>query len=959
MPSESPLFTNEQEHMRLLNALRESELLRELSALMASSLDTNHILRVLVKRTTEVCEVERCTVWLLDETQTIFKPATYYLSMQHLNSREVQASESIWFRSTLSFDHPVVHRLFEGDGMLAIADLHDEPSMRLLAEKFLVCSILLVALVREGRPVGMMSLDHPGKAASFTTEQQQLARAIGQQASVAIDNARLYQQAQAEQKRAEGLIERAELIYEVAMAVNSGEELSTVLGIATQHLVQHLAADGGAIALLDADTVFLATTTEPQDYTTPLMTPHLTDLPHCCSVALQGRAHIVPFQQVTGIEKRWFEQLGLQHTLIIPLTIGTRGRRASRDHDGHDVLRCVGFAFVNYRQHLRHLSKGLFAFTQDIATQCALAIEKTQLLADTRRAAILAMERANTLDAVFNAMTEGIVVLDQEGRLLTSNHTASHLLGMSLQSKETLDTLLERNPAYTLHGQRLSYDDFPLTRALRGEQIHGERIVTLRADATERIVEVNIAPLFDDVACQIGIVSAFRDITEQVRVERRIRQALETLLHATEAISGITNSKAILQRVLAMTLTALNCECGIVQLYDQERQSFTPLLSLGFSEDAEARWLEVHQRWFEPGASVRVQVMEGHATVISADRYPEVSDMPANTMILAVPITHEQHLLGMLLLDGCSLQYHEELPEPAITQQLRREFTLWDLALVEGIAHLAGLALEETRWQQEAELARTSEAAMRESNVLKDEFLAITAHEFRTPLTIILAHSQMLLRTLRRSAEIKAREKLQESASIIEEQTHQLTNIVNTFLEVTRLNRGQIALHLEPVDLAEIVRQAVANHSGLSTLHHLSLSLEESTYPYMVMGDQARLLQIFANLLQNAMKYSPFGGPITLSLRQCTNKQGSHIAEVSIEDKGIGIPKEAQPRLFERFYRAPNVEGSKTRGVGLGLYIVSEFLHLHNGTIRVESSGVYGEGSRFLITLPLCDLPTD
>ena len=78
--------------------------------------------------------------------------------------------------------------------------------------------------------------------------------------------------------------------------------------------------------------------------------------------------------------------------------------------------------------------------------------------------------------------------------------------------------------------------------------------------------------------------------------------------------------------------------------------------------------------------------------------------------------------------------------------------------------------------------------------------------------------------------------------------------------------------------------------------------------------------------------------------------------EVSVQDQGVGIPKDAQSRLFERFYRAPNIVGGQTRGVGLGLYIVAEFLRLHGGTIRVKSRGILGEGSRFIFTLPLLEI---
>ncbi len=222
MPVDQPASSNIQEHQRLLAALRESEILRELAELMASSLDLDHILQVLVKRATEVCQVERCAVWLLEDTRNILRPATYYLSSQQLNSHIIKAADYIWYHSPLPFADPVIHRLFNENGILFLEDLSTEPGMRSVGETFLVRSILLIALVREGRPVGMLTLDEPGKIRTFSPELIQLARAIGQQAAMAIDNARLYQQAQSEKQRAEQLIDRARAIYQVAIAVNSG-----------------------------------------------------------------------------------------------------------------------------------------------------------------------------------------------------------------------------------------------------------------------------------------------------------------------------------------------------------------------------------------------------------------------------------------------------------------------------------------------------------------------------------------------------------------------------------------------------------------------------------------------------------------------------------------------------------------------------------------------------------------
>lgn len=952
-----------QEHLRLLASLRESEILRELGELLASSLNLDHILQILVKRTAEVCEVERCTAWLLEEKSHIFRPATYHLSAQHISSTTIQAAASIWYRSSLSFQDPVIQHLFNEKGILFIADLRAEPSLRAVAETFLVRSVLLIALVREGRPVGMISLDNPDKAYTFSAEQQQLVRAIGQQAAIAIDNARLYQRAEEERRRAEHLIDRARAISQVALTVNSGEDLSTALEVATRYLVTGLYADGGAIGILDGTSLQLASEVNLQQHIETLQMPvSLADLSNCRLVATTGVPLFVKSEQIEGEESTWFRQLGLEHSLIVPLMVGTKSRLGTNTTapaiaDTH----CIGLAFVSYHDCNRYPSRGQLAFAQDIAAQCALAIEKAHLLDDAQQAAQLATERANTLDAVFQAMNEGITVIDREGLVLVSNNTASRFLGVPLHSKEPLSSWLNRFPVYTLHGQPISEEDFPVSRALRGERIRGERFVTSRNDGAERVIEVNITPLLDSSKQQIGLVSAFRDITQQMRVERRIRHALETMLHVAEAVSGITDIQAILNSVLSMTMTMLNCDRGMIQLYDQEKHLFSPLLSIGFSGEAERQWLIDQSAWLNPDPEhyhgFQTQLMEGHATLVSADQFQGYSSQKErfnHVMILAAPITHSNRLHGLILLDRSQSSTGDA------AQSVRHEFSVWDMAIIEGIAQLAGLAVEQARWQQEAENARTSEAEMREANTLKDEFLAITAHEFRTPLTVILAHCQMALRALRKSTDqeqvtAEFSSHLNESLLTIEDQTHQLTNIVNAFLEVTQINRGQLTLKLEEVDVANLAQQVVTDHSATSIEHTISCAIEQAEQPYLVMGDSARLQQILANLVQNAIKYSPLGGPVTVSVRQFTSDEGKPAIEVCIADSGIGIPKDAQTRLFERFYRAPNIQGSKTRGIGLGLYIVAQLLRLHGGTIKVESSGNLGEGSRFIFTLPMLE----
>ncbi len=960
---------NPEEHLRLQAALRESEILRELAELLASSLDLERILQVLVKRTTEVCEVERCAVWLLEDARGMLLPQTFYLSSQSLDHKAIKAARSIWYHSSLPVDDPAIQRLFRSGGMMYLKDLSSEPSLQSIAETFLVRSTLLIALIREGRPVGMLSLDDPAQTRVFSAEQQQLARAIGQQAAVAIDNARLYQQAQMERRRAERLIERARSTYQVALTVNASEDLSTVFKVAMDTLVRELSADGGAVALLESDTLRLVnghfgyTIAHAQDDVP------LDLLPNCHHAATTGHPLYVKEEEFEGEEMLFCRKVGLHNTIIVPLMIGASSPKQTilNETQVNTPDRCVGLAFVNYFIHRLQPTRGQLAYAQDIAAQCALAVEKFHLLAEVRQAAAAATERATTLDAIFHTMTEGITLTDMQNNVLILNNAASRFLGVPKNFTSQLGAFLRRYPVYTVDGRAISEEQFPLTRAMRGERIRAERFVTRRADGEERILELNLTPMYDSQEKQIGIVNAFRDVTEAIRSEQRIRQALDTMLHVAEAVSGVTDIADILRSMLERTLITLNCARGAVQFFDEEQQKFLPLFSIGFTQESEKCWLEDQRLWLdpEPGSyhGFYQQLIDGHATLINAEQCPHQPNPLNHVMVLAAPIKYNERVHGLILLDRSLLAYEshspEEQPDTARLDQDRQEFSIWDIAVLEGIAQLAGLAVDQARWQQEALDARTNEAAMREANALKDEFMAITAHEFRSPLTVILAQSQMVMRILARlqkqisESHTESMQKATNYLTTIEEQTRHLTDMVRTFLEVAQISRGQLALgSLVAVDLGEIAQQVVNQCRSTTQEHSIACEIEPCDQPYLVRGESARLQQILANLVENAIKYSLPGGSITVKLQRISTSDQAPIIEVCVEDNGIGVPQEAQPRLFERYYRAPNSSTSQAKGIGLGLYIVAQLLQLHNGEIHVESSGIFGEGSRFIFTLP-------
>ena len=179
---------------------------------------------------------------------------------------------------------------------------------------------------------------------------------------------------------------------------------------------------------------------------------------------------------------------------------------------------------------------------------------------------------------------------------------------------------------------------------------------------------------------------------------------------------------------------------------------------------------------------------------------------------------------------------------------------------------------------------------------------------------------------------------------MIIEQSRRLNRMIVALLDISRIQSGQLSIEQAPVDLGRLVRRVIAEVRPSLAQHVIE---EYIGGPHLqIMGDELRLEQVLQNLLQNAIKYSPAGGIITVRLAQHND-----MARVSISDEGIGVPADAMPRLFQRFYRADNADPRHISGMGVGLYVVREILQLHGGHVEVES--VEGSGSTFTVVLPL------
>ena len=234
-----------------------------------------------------------------------------------------------------------------------------------------------------------------------------------------------------------------------------------------------------------------------------------------------------------------------------------------------------------------------------------------------------------------------------------------------------------------------------------------------------------------------------------------------------------------------------------------------------------------------------------------------------------------------------------------------------------------------------------AENLLKEAVVKRDEFLAMLSHELRNPLSPLRNASHMLMLGETQDP------KIIWSRGVIERQLKHMIRLVDDLLDVSRIARGKIVLVSERVNVADIVAAAVETVQPLLEQKKQHLELAAIEPAPMVRGDPVRLSQVVGNLLHNAAKYTGEGGRIVLSTRARDGR-----AEICVRDSGIGISKDAMPRIFELFTQIPSERVNTSGGLGIGLALVRALVELHGGEIRVASDGI-DHGSEFTVRLPL------
>ncbi|HEX6478676.1 MAG TPA: ATP-binding protein [Ktedonobacteraceae bacterium] len=623
-------------------------------------------------------------------------------------------------------------------------------------------------------------------------------------------------------------------------------------------------------------------------------------------------------ETVSGVEARYLDAEGSDRSILVS---------AAPLYDSEDKM------------------DGVVLITHDIS----------ELLQTERRAA----EQASELEAIFEAMTDGVFVYSRDGYMLRMNAAFRKLIGLNAENESNFLSypLHERRALLAMTdelGRPLPLEQWPQSRILGGEVLTEANTADVIFHAFDgRILHLNVsgAPVRNQYGEPVAALCICRDVTERRRLERRTHDALNALLAMAESLVSLPEtmkpagqltqeaSDRMAQKLVELTRDVMGCERVGITAIDPQTHELHSVAVIGLPPEQELLW-----RTRRPGfhlsdmlvdPAYQQHLLDNEPIVVDITQplfqnYPNPYDI--NRMLL-VPMSIDKQLIGLISLDYADKEH---------------EYTQEEITFASAVARLVTLVFERERLLRERADARANELALRQANRQMEEFLGMVSHELKTPLTSIKGNTQLAVRQLKNS--LQSLEKILGLYEGAEQQSRRLNRLVDDLLDVSRARAGYLDLHPVVSDLSLIVRQSVEEQQ--QTWPNRTITLDPGDAQIApVNADADRIAQVIMNYLTNALKYSDEDQPVQVSLQS----QGDQV-RVSVRDHGPGLSTEQRAYIWERFKRVPDIEIHNSyyhsnAGLGLGLYISKTIIEQHSGQVGVDSTP--GEGSTFWFTVPL------
>jgi PAS domain S-box-containing protein len=524
-------------------------------------------------------------------------------------------------------------------------------------------------------------------------------------------------------------------------------------------------------------------------------------------------------------------------------------------------------------------------------------------------------------------MSDGVYKSSHAGKFIEVNPAMVKILGYA--SKEELLAIDIKSQLY--------FDVADRESAALQERLEEMAVFRLKKkDGSGIWVEDHGRHVLDEDGSVLYHEGTLRDVTERIRAET-LQDAVYRIARAAETAKALSDLYPQIHQIISSVMSAENF---FITLYDETQN----LLHFPYFQDAVD---EPYLGKLQPGKGLTAYVLRTGKSLLCTQAVHDELERRGEVILVGVP---SKIWLGVpLIVDGKTIgamvvQHYSDPKAYGEREQHMLEFVSSQVAIAitrkqaEEEIQRYTVELEQRVAQRTAELSRAN-AELKELDRMKDHFVSMVSHEFRTPLTVILASSDILELDSDKLTADKKRNYLHRIQSSVKRMAEMLGQV----LVIGQADAGKLAFNPTPLNLLKFCQNLVEELQMSTGKDHALVFISHGECINANM-DTTLLRHILSNLLSNAIKYSPIGSPIELEL-SC---QAEH-AVLRVSDHGLGIPLKDQSHLFETFFRASNTEAIS--GTGLGLTIVKRAVDLHGGTIEVTSQE--GVGTTMTVTLPI------